>query len=81
MGEGTYQGVVDVLDPAPLSVRGEDLQGRDGLAVQDCDRPVVCGVVLNVGKSDVWLLLTGVTFEPDAVGLGFVFSRSRVATC
>ena len=51
VGEGTYEGVVYVLDPAPFSVRGEDLQGRDRLAVQNRDRAVVCGMVLNVCES------------------------------
>ena len=33
----TYERVVDVLDPAPLSVWRQDLQGGDGLAVEDGD--------------------------------------------
>ena len=83
MGCETYEGVLDMLDPAPFPVGRLDLQGCNGLTVENRDR------------SRVWerrrmpeyftpkcsgALLTGMPFQPYAVSLSLVFSGPWIAT-
>ena len=41
----THHRIVNVSDPTPFAIRGQNLQTTDGLAPEDCHTPNVCDYI------------------------------------
>ena len=76
----TYESVVDVLDPLPLSVWRLDLECADRLRPEDGDAADVSMIFIRYAVTErmmVACIFTCVAFEPNIFRLDLVLGRTR----